>query len=146
MSNFKNSLLLWNYKFQLIAYVITISLLYDIKVRKNWFYNLFSSCLCLKKFYDFENIIKYFQQMHRVNKNTVKIFENSLKCWSANFLNYHYISFFHEKNLKHSKIIFLINFIFALTFFSYRFLPNLKKLCDSSKLRITFSWKRFSTT
>ena len=30
----------------------------------------------------------------------------------------------HEKNLKRSKIILLINFIFAPIFFYYRFLPN----------------------
>ena len=51
-----------------------------------------------------------------------------------------------EKNLKHRKIILLINFIFDPTFFSYRFLPNFKKLCDFNKSRIIFSEKRFPTT
>ena len=53
---------------------------------------------------------------------------------------------FHEKNLKYRKINLLINFIFTRTFFSYRFLPNFKKLCDFNKLQITFSRKRFPTT
>ena len=41
--------------------------------------------------------------------------------------------YFTLKNVKHKKIILLINFIFDPTFFSYCFLPNFKKLCDSDK-------------
>ena len=37
-------------------------------------------------------------------------------------------------------------FYFYPDFFSYRIVQNLKKLCDSSKSRIIFSGKRFSTT
>ena len=37
-----------------------------------------------------------------------------------------------EKNLK-QKNNFINKFYFSLTFFSYRFLPNFKKLCDSNK-------------
>ena len=41
---------------------------------------------------------------------------------------------------------FINKFYFWPNFFSYRFLPNLKKLCDSNKSWIIFSEKRFPTT
>ena len=37
-------------------------------------------------------------------------------------------------------------FYFCPNFFSYRFIPNFKKWCDSSKSQVIFSEKRFFTT
>ena len=53
--------------------------------------------------------------------------------------------YFRQKNLK-QKNNFINKFYFCANFFSYCFLPNLKKSCDPNKLRIIFSEKRFSTT
>ena len=52
---------------------------------------------------------------------------------------------FHEKNLKHKNNC-INKCYFCPNFFSYRFIPNFKKLCDFNKLRITLSRKRFFTT
>ena len=41
---------------------------------------------------------------------------------------------------------FINKFYFCPNFFSYRFEPNFKKLCDFNKLQITFSRKKFPTT
>ena len=50
---------------------------------------------------------------------------------------------FHENNLKYRNNNFINKFYFCLNFFSYRFLPNFKKLSKFNKRQITFSRKRF---
>ena len=54
--------------------------------------------------------------------------------------------YFTWKKFETQKNNFINKFYFWPNFFSYRFLPNLKKLCDSNKLRIISSEKRFLTT
>ena len=52
----------------------------------------------------------------------------------------------HEKKIEIQKNDFINKFYFWPNFFSFRFLPNFKKLCDSNKSWNIFSEKRFPTT
>ena len=89
----------------------------------------------------------YLNKQKKVGRRLAMIIDRILVIvyWMNLCLDIEFIMFFREKNLKYRKIILLINFIFAPNF-SYRFLPNFKKLCDFNKLQITFSWKRFPAT
>ena len=53
---------------------------------------------------------------------------------------------FHEKKFEIQTNNFINKLYFFPNFFSYRFLPNFKKLYDFYKLQIYFSIKRFPTT
>ena len=54
--------------------------------------------------------------------------------------------YFSWKKFDTQKNNFINKFYFCSNLFSYRFLPNFKKLCDFNKLRLIFLGKRFSTT
>ena len=52
--------------------------------------------------------------------------------------------YFPLKKIETQKNNFINKFYFCPNCFSYCFLPNFKKLCDSNKSGIIFSEKRFS--
>ena len=54
--------------------------------------------------------------------------------------------YFTWKKFETQKNNFINKYYYWPNFFSYRFLPNFKKLCDSNKSWMIFSEKRFPTT
>ena len=82
--------------------------------------------------------------------NTIIDMLSNLSLWNSNIiiegLFWKRKDYFTWKKFERQKNNFIDKFYFWPNFFSYRFLPNFKKLCDSNKSWLIFSEKRFPTT